>query len=273
MAQRLMVSAVGIPLLLCFFLWLPPVCLAVMFSLLGALAVYELLWSAGYLKNIKIIVVSCVIAALIPFYFFYFGSDGKVLLLGIFSYVVLIFLEALGSHYQITFENLGSAIFAAIIIPYFFSAFVRIRLGQGEMGIYYILLPLVAAFGSDALAYFVGLACGKHKLAPELSPKKTVEGSVGGLCGAVAFCLIYGLVMKLGFALNVRYLALVLYGILGSVIAQLGDLSFSYIKRQSGIKDFGTIFPGHGGVLDRFDSVIFCAPLIEILIWLLPAFV
>ena len=146
-------------------------------------------------------------------------------------------------------------------------------MGQCELGVYYILLPLVAAFSSDAFAYFAGLALGKHKLAPRLSPKKTVEGSVGGLCGAIVGCLIYALVMQFGFALHVNYFAFVVYGVLGSVISQMGDLSFSYIKRQSGIKDFGTIFPGHGGVLDRFDSVIFCAPLIEILIWLLPAFI
>ena len=78
--------------------------------------------------------------------------------------------------------------------------------------------------------------------------------------------------MQFGFQMKVNYLCLILYGALGSVISQIGDLSFSYIKRQYKIKDFGNIFPGHGGVLDRFDSVIFCAPLIEILVMFLPAF-
>ena len=89
--------------------------------------------------------------------------------------------------------------------------------------------------------------------------------------GAVAFLLIYGAILQFGFQMQVNYGLLAIYGLLGSVLAQLGDLSFSYIKREYGIKDFGNIFPGHGGVLDRFDSVIFCAPLIELLIRFLPA--
>ena len=93
-----------------------------------------------------------------------------------------------------------------------------------------------------------------------------------GLLGAASrTCLIYGAVMQFGFQLKVNYLFLAIYGLLGSLVSQLGDLSFSYIKRQYGLKDFGNIFPGHGGVLDRFDSVIFCAPLIEILIYWMPA--
>ena len=89
--------------------------------------------------------------------------------------------------------------------------------------------------------------------------------------GAIICCLLYGAVMQYGFSLKANYLLFALYGALGSVVSQIGDLSFSYIKRQYGIKDFGNILPGHGGVLDRFDSVIFCAPLIEILITYLPA--
>ena len=83
--------------------------------------------------------------------------------------------------------------------------------------------------------------------------------------------VLYGSVLQFGFDLKVHYLLLALYGALGSVVSQLGDLSFSYIKREYGIKDFGNIFPGHGGVLDRFDSVIFCAPLVELLLHILPA--
>ena len=89
--------------------------------------------------------------------------------------------------------------------------------------------------------------------------------------GAVVFCLLYGVILQRGFQVQANYPLLALYGFLGSLVSQLGDLSFSYIKRQYGLKDFGNIFPGHGGVLDRFDSVIFCAPLIEILVHYLPA--
>ena len=93
---------------------------------------------------------------------------------------------------------------------------------------------------------------------------------MGGFAGTILFSLLYGLLLRFGFFQPVHFLSLAVYGALGSVISQLGDLSFSYIKREYGIKDFGRIFPGHGGVLDRFDSVIFCAPLVELLLRVLP---
>ena len=131
-------------------------------------------------------------------------------------------------------------------------------------------MPFVAAFLSDAFALCRN-ALWKHKLAPELSPKKTVEGAVGGFLGAVVSMLVYGAVLQLGVGKTVSYPVLALYGAVGRVVSQLGDLSFSYIKREYGIKDYGNILPGHGGVLDRFDSVIFCAPAIELLVRHLPA--
>ena len=142
---------------------------------------------------------------------------------------------------------------------------------QPEVGVYLVAIPLVTAFTSDAFALFAGMLFGRHKLAPALSPKKTVEGAVGGLVGAVVCTMLYGVLIHTAFGVQANYLSLAVYGAVGSVFSQLGDLSFSYIKRQYQIKDFGNIFPGHGGVLDRFDSVIFCAPLIEVLCALLPA--
>ena len=119
---------------------------------------------------------------------------------------------------------------------------------------------------------FAGMFLGRHKLAPELSPKKTVEGAIGGLVGGVVLCLLYGLVMGLILDLEANYYFLAVYGILGGVVSQVGDLAFSYVKRTQKIKDFGHLLFGHGGVLDRFDSVIFCAPLVELLIRWIPAF-
>jgi phosphatidate cytidylyltransferase len=141
-----------------------------------------------------------------------------------------------------------------------------------NLGKYYILLPFVSAFCSDAFALFAGMLFGKHKLAPELSPKKTVEGSIGGFAGSVLCVCLYAFIVNRVWGLTPHYGMLVVYGILGSAISQLGDLSFSYIKREYGIKDYGNIFPGHGGVLDRFDSVIFCAPLTATLLLLVPFF-
>ncbi|HIR84617.1 MAG TPA: phosphatidate cytidylyltransferase [Candidatus Galloscillospira excrementavium] len=268
MVKRILVAVVCIPLLFVVFFALPPIAIPIMISLLSMIAVHEVLWSTGFVKNSKISGLSIVLSGVVPFWV-YIGQGPRSALLGIFIYFFLIFVVAISSHYTVTMEKMGGSFFFSMLIPYFLSTFIR--LDQLELGKFYILVPLLVAFTSDAFALFAGMAFGKHKLAPELSPKKTVEGSVGGFVGAIVCSLIYGAVMQYGFDLRVNYLLFALYGALGSVVSQIGDLSFSYIKRQYGIKDFGNIFPGHGGVLDRFDSVIFCAPFVEILIHFLPA--
>lgn len=268
MGKRIMVAVVFVPVIFVVFFLLPPIFVPVMVSALSMIALHEVLWSTGFVKNIWISGVSIALAGVIPFWV-YIGEGMKSALVATFLYFVIVFAVAISSHYTVTLEKMGGSFFFALLIPYFLSSFVR--LNGLELGEFLILIPLVAAFTSDAFALFAGMAFGRHKLAPELSPKKTVEGAAGGLVGAVVCCLLYGLVMERFFALRVSYLSFAVYGALGSVVSQLGDLSFSYIKRQYGLKDFGNIFPGHGGVLDRFDSVIFCAPLIEILIRWLPA--
>lgn len=266
--KRIMVAVVCVPLIFVIFFALPPIAIPIAISILSMIAVHEVLWSTGFVKNAKISACSIILAGLIPFWT-YIGQGMLSALCALFLYFTLVFIEAISSHYTVTMEKMGGAFFFATLIPYFLSSFIR--LDQMEHGEFMILTPLVAAFLSDAFALFGGMLFGRHKLAPELSPKKTVEGAVSGFLGAGVSMIVYGLVLRLGFHLQVSYPRLLLYGLLGSLVSQLGDLSFSYIKRQYGLKDFGNIFPGHGGVLDRFDSVIFCAPLIEILWRLLPA--
>ena len=133
-----------------------------------------------------------------------------------------------------------------------------------------MLLPFVAAFLSDTGAYFIGCAWGKHKLAPIISPKKSIEGMLGGIVFAVLGMLLYSWILSLVTGLQANYLYAVIYGLLGALAGVFGDLCFSAIKRQTGIKDYGSIIPGHGGILDRFDSVILVAPLMELLLLVLP---
>ena len=271
MGKRIMVAVICIPLLAAaVYLVSPvyPVILCILVAALSMVAVHEALWSTGFLKHARITCYSIVMAGLIPFWVYY-GSYAVAALSGIFVYVFLLFCEAIASHKKITLEKLGGAFFLTIVIPSFLSSILRIRMMEPWQAL--IVLPFEVPFISDAFALFAGMAFGKHKLAPELSPKKTVEGAIGGFVGAIAATVLFGVILQMGFSLEINYFYLAVYGALGSIVSQIGDLSFSYIKREYGIKDFGYIFPGHGGVLDRFDSVLFCAPLLELLIHFLPA--
>jgi phosphatidate cytidylyltransferase len=139
-----------------------------------------------------------------------------------------------------------------------------------DHGRFLVVAPFVMAFMPDTGAYLIGCAFGKHKLCPLISPKKTVEGLFGGFLGGIVGMIVYGLVLQYFFGFTVNYLFAVLYGVLGAGFATFGDLMFSVIKRQTGIKDYGKLLPGHGGILDRFDSVTIVAPLAEVLLLILP---
>ncbi len=146
--------------------------------------------------------------------------------------------------------------FFSLYIVAAFSTIIFLR--DSASGQYTYLLIFIGAWISDSFAYFTGMLFGKHKLIPEISPKKTVEGSIGGIvfCG-LSFMLYGALITHFVEAANRMNLALLFgYGAIVSVVAQIGDLSLSALKRQFGIKDFGKVFPGHGGMLDRFDSIL-----------------
>ena len=144
---------------------------------------------------------------------------------------------------------------------------------QGEMGAYLYGLVFIGAWMTDTGAYFVGVLFGKHKLIPEVSPKKTVEGAFGGVLGCILGFVIYAVIMQNIADLTVNYIYLVILAVVIAIISQFGDLIASYVKRECGIKDFGFIFPGHGGVLDRFDSIIAVAPAIYFITYLFSDFV
>lgn len=132
-----------------------------------------------------------------------------------------------------------------------------------DNGAYLVWLIFLCSWGCDTCAYCVGMLIGKHKMAPRLSPKKSIEGAVGGVVGAALLTLIYGMVLKDRMQITNGYV-FVMVGICaaGALISMIGDLAASAIKRNYEIKDYGTLIPGHGGILDRFDSVIFTAPII-----------
>lgn len=269
MFKRLMVAVIFIPVIFYVIYGMPAIALPISVSILSMMALYEALWSTGFLRNIRICVLSILLAGVIPFWVFV--QEPSVLgVAGMLVYLSLIFLEAVTTHYTVSIEKVGGSFLFVMMIPYFLSSLIRLK-SIGDVGGFLVILPFVAAFTSDGCALFAGMLFGKHKLAPDLSPKKTVEGAIGGFIGAMICTMFTGWIFVVGFHAEVNYLYLMIYGGLGSLISQLGDLSFSYIKRQYHVKDFGKVFPGHGGILDRFDSVIFCAPLIEVLFAIIPA--
>ncbi len=174
----------------------------------------------------------------------------------------------------------GLLVFSGIVIFCFYS-FIRLKEllpveQYGYDAVFFILLILCFAWGGDTCAYFAGRAFGKHKLCPVVSPKKTVEGAIGGVLGTMAFGVIITLVysvaanrMEAFTRSNIgvsMYVVIALLACVAAVLGIYGDLFASVVKRQCGIKDYGTIFPGHGGILDRFDSVMFIAPFVTMVV-------
>ena len=134
--------------------------------------------------------------------------------------------------------------------------FIVLTINDFERGSTYVWTIFIVAFLTDIFAYFAGKLFGKHKLIPKVSPKKTIEGSIGGILGSTLGCVVFG------YLFNLDLITMIVIGSIGSIIAQFGDLFASSIKRYVGIKDYGKLIPGHGGVLDRFDSVILVAPFV-----------
>ena len=267
MKTRILAAAVLLPLLLIVVLVLPKVCTAVLFGLMAAIAAYELMQGTKLVTSSRLTVYAMVFAFLVPLWGF-FGQMYVWALVGILTFVALLYMELLLSKGKLPYAHVATTFVAGILVPYLFTAIVRIF--ATEKGIYLIFIPFILAMVSDTGAYFAGRFFGKHKLAPVVSPNKTVEGVIGGVIATVLAMIIYCLIMQFGVGQQVNYLYAVIYGMAGAMAGVFGDLSFSAIKRQVGIKDYGNLIPGHGGILDRFDSMTLVAPLTEALLLLIP---
>lgn len=267
MKSRLLVAAVGIPLLLVILFVCPKIVTTLAICLLSAIGIRELLHTTEIASRDSMCASAMIMGVLLPLCFYFELTIAAVAAL-IVIFALDIFMEALRAYPEVKFGSVTGCLFAGLAIPMCLGSIARI-LGMAQ-GRYLVLVPILIPFLADAGAYFVGCGLGKHKLAPELSPHKTVEGAVGGLLTGIVAMLIYGLVIHFGFHQPFRFVYAAIYGLVGAVVSIIGDLAFSMIKRETGIKDYGTLFRAHGGVLDRFDSVIFAAPVVELLLYVLP---
>lgn len=261
MKTRILTAVIAIPLILIvIFLisqtfWVATVIL----SLATALMTMEYLTASNLAKNPLITLPALLFSFTAPLF-----AHTKYLLIPLFAYIVLVFFIMIIKTEDVTYKEYAFAFSGTFLITFGMSCFSYLCTFFNHYSAFFFVLVLATPWMADAGAYFAGTFLGKHKLCPKISPKKTVEGFLGG----VVFCILTAIVVGLIFQnliyknTEINYMALVAVGVLDSVISVIGDLSFSLIKRYYNIKDYGSIFPGHGGMLDRCDSVIFTAPLI-----------
>ena len=266
MKSRIITALVLIPVLLLIVLVAPKAVAGVVFGVLLAIGSYEMVYRTRLVRQPRLIIYSSLMAFSLSLWSCFSGQNAHLMLM-VLGFLTLLFSEMMMDHVKVRFESLAVCLAGGFVVPYLLSAVIRIL--ALNLGRYLILIPFVIAFISDAGAYFVGRKFGKHKLSPVVSPNKTLEGSLGGILAAVLGMVAYAVILHI-LKFRVHYLIAVLYGVLGSVAGSFGDLCFSVIKRQTGLKDYGTLIPGHGGVLDRFDSMVFVAPLVEALLVILP---
>ena len=243
--------------------------LPITLALAAAVAVYEMLDCTGLKHSIAISIPFYLSALAFPFLLRYLPeywekiAVATLLLTVLYLFGVMIFTRGKYKISEIATAFLG--------ITYSFVGLFSIQYLYDFVkdGYYVYWIIFIGAWTTDTFAYFCGRLFGKggkHKLAPEISPKKTIEGSIGGIAFCTLAMVLYGFIIcKVDVSLRSNYPVWILTGVAVSIVAQIGDLAFSAIKRHYGIKDFGVIFPGHGGILDRFDSVIAISVMLVVL--------
>ncbi len=266
MKTRIITAAIAIPLLLLVLMVADKLIAAVVWGLMMAIGAYELLYGTGLIREPRLVIYSAVMAFAVTLWGYYDSVHAFFLLL-VMVFLIALYAEMMASHVKITFDKLALCVMGGLVVPYLLSSVIRIL--AMNVGRYVILIPFVIAFGSDSGAYFCGMLFGRHKLAPVISQHKTIEGLVGGVVASIVCMVFYAMILQFN-DFSVSYVNAMAYGVIGSLAGAFGDLCFSVVKRQTGIKDYGNIIPGHGGILDRFDSMMLVGPLVEVLLILLP---
>lgn len=270
MVKRIISAAVGIVLAIGVLFLADTAVLPLAISFLTVVAVYELLHACECLE-FKVHSFGCfAFGAVMPFLCYYVPNIKWRLML---SAVVMILMMTgyVGDHKKLPFAKLCEMITCTMVVSFSLSGLISLYKMSVLHGISYIVMTLAAAWLSDAGAYFAGTFLGKHKLCPDISPKKTVEGAIGGVVTNILVLCLYCLCYQKfeaarDISFEVNYFAVVVFGLIASVLGIFGDLTASLLKREHNIKDYGNIMPGHGGVMDRFDSVLFVVPVSVIML-------
>lgn len=254
-------GAILILIILCIGVFNNPLVDTAVISILALIGMYEYIKAfkiAGY-KPISWIGYLSVIGILS--FNNYINQENMMLILkiGMPVLVIIVFAYIILTKLKRTIVDVAITVFGIIYIPFMFSFMQMILLMEtGRVLIFYVF---AAAFASDTCAFLVGTKFGKNKLCPEISPKKTIEGSIGGVVGVIICFLIITIIGNSFFEMSYNILYMIIAGVVAGIAGQLGDLSASAIKRFCGIKDFGNLIPGHGGILDRLDSLLFVSPI------------
>ena len=270
MKKRIITSIVAIAVLLPVLIFADYPILPIAVALCSVIAVYEMLKCLGLSKSVAVGAPFYFLAVLMPVaircmpaHLLTSTALGAIVLLPIYLFSVAVF-----SHGKYSVQGLGTALFSLVYILMGFNAIVYVH-DYEPGGEYIYLIAFLGAWITDIFAYFCGMLLGrggKHKLIPDVSPKKTVEGSIGGIVFCILSMILFGIIVEhLEPTLNANLIIFAVAGLAVSIVAQIGDLSMSVVKRAYGIKDYGKLFPGHGGVLDRFDSVIAVASVLLVL--------
>lgn len=264
MLTRIITGIVGGLIIIpaCYFshTWVFPALVA----FLCFMGVIEMLRCVGQLKDLSLSVPLITLAVLSPLGARFLGlSDFLILYSGIVFFILVYSLSlAVFSKGKIGLDSVCIAYTMSVYIVTAFSSFVLIR--DSYAGQFLYLLAFIAPWSCDIFAYFAGRAFGKHKLIPDVSPKKTVEGSIGGTVACMLCCVGFAFIVRdsISNIIPWGYVIFAVGGLLLAIISQAGDLIASMVKRRYGVKDYGKLLPGHGGVMDRFDSVLVSCPMI-----------